>query len=416
MTKIVNEVNVQLPLVLTDTEAAQIADRMLYQAWVERETYEIKLPIKYLYLDPGDVLSLTVNSRNYLMRIESIDFAIPGILTFSCKAEDAAVYSSTAVGSAGIPTEQNFGLIAETKLVLMDIPSLRDADAANPTFYVAATGYSNTWRAAVLYKSYDEGQTYAGLQSLLTPASIGSTNAALADGNTYTWDMANSINVTMIYGTLSSDTKVNVLSGYNALLIGFEIVQYLTATLEVDGSYTLSGLLRGRQGTDWATGLHYSGETVVKLDTTTLLALDIPTSDLNTSYFYKGVTSGLTVQETTLQSFDVTGVNMKPYSPVYIEGSRDGSNNLTITWNRRSRYAAQAFWSPSLGEDSEEYEIDIFDGVTVVRTILSITSETSPYTAADQITDGLTPGNPVDVQIFQISATVGRGYAGVQTV
>ena len=107
---------------------------------------------------------------------------------------------------------------------------------------------------------------------------------------------------------------------------------------------------------------------------------------------------------------------MKPYSPVYITGSRDGSNNLTIDWNRRSRYTSQAFWTPQLGEDTEEYEIDILDGVTVVRTISSITSETSPYSAADQTNDGLTPGDPVDVQIFQISATVGRGYAGVKTV
>lgn len=416
MTKIVNEVNIQLPLVLTDDEAAQIADRMLYQAWVQRETYEIRLPIKYLYLDPGDVISTTVNGRSYTMRIETIDFAVPGILTFKCKAEDPAVYSSTAVGSAGIPTEQNFGLVSDTKLVLMDIPPLRSSDTSSPVFYAAATGYSSTWRAAVLYKSYDEGQTYAGLESLLTPATIGSANGTLADGNIYTWDMQNTLNISLIYGTLSSDTEANILAGLNSLLVGSEIIQFLNATLEGDGSYTVSGLLRGRLGTDWATGLHTTGETVTKLETSSLLKLDIPTTDLNTEYPYKGVTTGLTVQGTTAQNFNCTGVNMKPFSPVYIEGARDGSNNLTITWNRRSRILAQAFWTPSLGEDTEEYEIDIMSGATVARTISSISSETSPYSAADQVTDGFTAGDPIDVRIFQISATVGRGYAGVETV
>ena len=30
---------------------------------------------------------------------------------------------------------------------------------------------------------------------------------------------------------------------------------------------------------------------------------------------------------------------------------------------------------------------------------------------ANQITDGLTPGNPVTLNVYQLSATVGRGYA-----
>ncbi|MCP4034871.1 MAG: hypothetical protein GY734_26980, partial [Herbaspirillum sp.] len=67
------------------------------------------------------------------------------------------------------------------------------------------------------------------------------------------------------------------------------------------------------------------------------------------------------------------------------------------------------------GEDTEAYEVDIMDGSTVKRTI-SIASETASYSAADQTTDGFTPGDVITVNIYQLSAVVGRGFVGVATV
>jgi hypothetical protein len=69
-----------------------------------------------------------------------------------------------------------------------------------------------------------------------------------------------------------------------------------------------------------------------------------------------------------------------------------------------------------LGESSEAYEVDILDGDDVVRTIDSLSSETASYSAAEQTTDGLTPGDPVDCVIYQMSATVGRGFGREATV
>jgi hypothetical protein len=46
-----------------------------------------------------------------------------------------------------------------------------------------------------------------------------------------------------------------------------------------------------------------------------------------------------------------------------------------------------------------------------VRSIAASTP-TASYTAAQQTTDGLTPGQPVSVNIFQISNRIGLGYPG----
>jgi hypothetical protein len=102
---------------------------------------------------------------------------------------------------------------------------------------------------------------------------------------------------------------------------------------------------------------------------------------------------------------------------VQIAGSRDGSNNLTLTWVRRTRIGGewQDLIDAPLSEASEEYSIDVIVNSVVVRTI-SATSQTAAYSAANQTSDGITPGNPVTVRIYQLSARVGRGFEATATV
>jgi len=410
----VNEVTIELPLVLSDDEGAQAANILLYAAWTERVKFEFKTSMKYAYLDPSDVITITVGSTTYTARITDIDIG-DGLVTFKGVAEDTSLYVSSHVGGASGITSGTVTLSGSTKLILMDIPILRNYD--NDTgFYAAVCGYLSGWTGSVIFQSSDS-VSYTALTSMSRAATIGYATDVLADGSTAVWDNTNTVNVRLINGTLSSDTEINVLNLANAALLGDELIQFKTATLEADGSYTLSGLIRGRRGTEWATSGHAIGDTFVLISTATLVRIDMDSSILDASRYYKGVTLGQTLQKTSSQTFTNTGIGLKPYSPVWIRGSRDGSNNLTITWLRRSRLYTRLLWSPSLGEDSESYEVDIYNGAwsSVLRTITA-SSETASYTAAEQTTDGLTPGDPVNLKIYQLSATVGRGYAGTETV
>jgi hypothetical protein len=60
--------------------------------------------------------------------------------------------------------------------------------------------------------------------------------------------------------------------------------------------------------------------------------------------------------------------------------------------------------------------VDIWDGVSVVRTITGLSSPTASYSAANQTTDGLTPGDPVTVRIYQIGKYSLRGYVAEATI
>ena len=93
---------------------------------------------------------------------------------------------------------------------------------------------------------------------------------------------------------------------------------------------------------------------------------------------------------------------------MHVKARRDGSG-VTITWIRRTRIDGDSWVGEvPLGEDSEQYEVDILSGGDVVRT-LSATSPSALYAAADELADFGAAQTSLTVRVAQVSATVGRG-------
>jgi hypothetical protein len=153
------------------------------------------------------------------------------------------------------------------------------------------------------------------------------------------------------------------------------------------------------------------------LRTTTLGRTEFGPADWYYSRLFKPVSLLTNEVDTTAQAFTNNGVGKMPKSPVHIAGARDGSNNLTVTWVRRTRLQVPGLGlgPVPLGELSEAYSIDIYSGATVVRTIAA-TTPTATYTAAEQTADGLSPGAPVALRVYQLSDVRGRGVPGIATV
>ena len=108
-----------------------------------------------------------------------------------------------------------------------------------------------------------------------------------------------------------------------------------------------------------------------------------------------------------------------PWAPVNIAGARDGSLNLTVTWQWRNRWGGDLQGDPGVKmfEPVEAYSIDILasPGGAVKRT-LSASTASVVYTAAQQITDfGSTQSN-VAVAVYQLHKLIGRGIAGKASV
>jgi hypothetical protein len=408
---------IDLPIVCDDQTAKTIADKTLFSTWQGRLAFEFDVPIAYAKLEPTDVISVTVSGVTHRMRITSTRITTSASLRIQGVAEDVSTLDFYTNPGSGTGLLQETQSVSNTSLVLLDIPAMPSDDAFSQPIRLAGCGLTNTWTGAAVYRSDDAGANYGRVADLNSVAAIGSASTVLTSGSVNVFDEIGSVTVLLLNdASLQSVTPLAVLNGANAALLGYEIIQFTTATLIAPGKYTLTGLLRGRLGTEWAVNTHVAGERFVLLDGA-VAKLPLPTNLIGLLRPYKGVTYGSTLSATTPQDFICTGVALKPYSPVHITGSRDGSQNLILNWIRRARLGGD--WRDGvdvpLNEAVESYQVDIMNGVTVVRTIAT-TMQTASYTAAQQITDFGSTQASISVKIYQISAVVGRGYAGVGVV
>jgi hypothetical protein len=118
-------------------------------------------------------------------------------------------------------------------------------------------------------------------------------------------------------------------------------------------------------------------------------------------------------------SFTFGGVGLRPFSVSLIQGTRDlPAMDVTFTWIRRTRFGGDSWDAQDvpLNEEAELYDLEILSGTTVVRTRYSLTSPTWYYSAAMQITDFGSAQSSYTVNVYQISATYGRGQVATTAV
>ena len=407
-----------LPVCLDPDEAKQIAVTHLLYAWAQRNRHSFRVPKKYFFIEPSDVGTITEGGVTHRVRVEKMEYR-DGVLTMEAVDDDPSLYTSDALGAMEDVVEDYVDYPGPTKLVLLDLPLLKSTTNV-PGLYMAAMGYLDSWRGATVFKSNDAGATWSQWAMTNRTAIIGKATEALADvDDPGLWDEGNSLNVRLLNDDhqLDSATELEVLNGANAGAVGNEIIQWRTSALEPDGSYTLSGLLRGRKGTEWATAGHTSGESFVVLDDTALSFVPVPVEEKNLSRQFAVVSVGMPWSSALAQELTARIRNMMPLSICHVAGELDGGGDLTISWKRKTRIGGE--WADGgdvpLGETSESYEIDIYDGSEVVRTIASST-QTAVYSAAQRAADGLSPGALVDVEGFQVSSVIGRGFGFSATV
>ncbi len=418
-------------LVLTASEAKTIAMRHLLASYAERFSIEsLGLTYQHLALNAADAVTLEL-SDGTTQRVVFRRGEIGADYTASVEAvfEDASVYTMETTGSSGDGhVVQTVPSTYPTRLMWANLPLLDDRDDAGGVglrFYAAAGGYGDGWLGAALFTSPDVA-TWERIATMRTAMVWGSAlNALAAPGSAFVTDRTNTLRVAMRSGAddVEDVTELEMLNGANrALLIAAdgsaELIAFADVTVNGDGTLTLGTLLRGQRGTEWACGLHAPGDLFV-LVTEAFEDLLLPLSALNAVRYARAVGRLDTFDAVAPIGRTVTGAAEKPWAPVSIAGSRDGSGNLTVTWIRRTRIGGE--WLDGTedvptGEDSIAYEMDILDGGDVVRTVTGLSTESASYSAANQTTDFGSAQAAVAVNIYQVSAIVGRGYAGSATV
>lgn len=426
-TDAVNDVDIEIPMVLDDSEALQIAQVLWADAWQSRKTHECQISAKWQKLEPTDVIAVPVDGQVVRARILDISDALPSHRKLTLVRDDDGNYQSYAVAETPplIPTP--VAVTSPASMVLLDIPLIRDSDD-DPGFYAAMYPLvSGAFKGAAIYRSTDAGGNWVRVATAANAAITGTVLVELPAAGYSTFDGASVLTIQLDGDDeLSSITRAALLAGStgsNAAAVGadgrWEIVQFQDVESLGDRLFTCTTLLRGRRGTEWAIGSSVVGDKFVLLTGPGIIRIPLQLSDVGREYLYRAVGTGLTVDSAEDVAFTGEGVALKPFSPVKIEGTRDpATGDWTITWIRRGRIGqtlADGTDIP-LSEEVEDYEVVIRDANDAELRVLSVSEPTAVYTGVQQRTDFRTYVNPLEIEVYQISAAVGRGYIGRATL
>ena len=406
------------PIVLDYARAQQMVDKLLYSAWAKRTTGEFGLLPEFLYLEAGDVVTVSTDAFVKPLRIEGISDA--GYRQVAARSFDLGIFQPGG-GSGRTQPLNTQPVIAAPIIAFMDLPTLQ---STNVPFQPYVASWTTPWAGVNVYKSITDSN-YGLDTTILGPSIIGFTTDTFHSGVTDVWDSTNELKVEIYSEELSSLPEENVLNGSNVIAIenssgGWEVLQFVTASLTGTRQYTLTKLLRGQLGTEdnMEDNLPQGARIVLLESTAQQMAFGI--NDIGREYYLKYGPANKDIGDSTYLSTTktFTGRGLKPFSPIHVTGVDDGSGNIDLSWIRRDRIGADG-WEyiedVPMSEAYLKFEVDVLDGSDNVVRTLTVTDDTAvTYTAAQQSSDGI--GAPFDVIVYQISDIVGRGTGRRATI
>jgi hypothetical protein len=424
--KTLGSANVNMPLALTSSQARNIGERYLWQAWQESMRGEFVLPPRHVNVEETDLIAYPFDGEVYTVRAERVARGVNGLIEISGAVQDAETFDQDVTMPDDPFPEPDPYEPPDTTLVILQLGALNDAQYDTPGYYVAccASDASAEWQGAATYSSTDDSN-WGTVSSANVETKVGVTQSTLGDASIHTWDRINTLDVEMYHGELTSASEEQVLAGVNAMVVGDEIIGFCTATLTGTNpttgakQYTLSQLLRGRVNTGGATAGHGATEEVVLLESSLVQFVSHQASSIGDTRYWRCVAKFADIGDYASQSASLNGSTVTPWSVAKLKGVRDGSDNIDVTWSRRTRLSYNLFSTSEfpLDEPFEQYDVEYYDGSdNLLRTEAGLTSPADTYTAAEQTTDGITPGDTVKIKVYQRGNLVTRGQVAQYTV
>lgn len=335
-----------------------------------RNEYEFELGWKYCRLEPMDIVTITDESlglNQFLVRITRVEEDEEGVLSIT--AEELAVGSRSAVeydlqssngyqGGNEEPGNVNAPAIFEPPLELT---------GGKNQIWVAASGGIN-WGGCNVWASLDN-TTYEMIGTIYGSARYGTLVSAIDADDTSMQVQLNTSS--QIFGGTLEDAEVDA----TLCKVGDEYINYIDATLDGSGRYTLSGMLRGRFD-DAST--HNAGESFVRIDRA-IFEYDFNSNMVGKQIYLKFTSfNGLEQKEETLD--EVTA-----YSYTINGGRPAGVKGLSL----QSAFEGTSFkvqWQSAAGATG--YVVQIWSDGVLLRTVETTNTDYS-YSMDEAKIDGI---------------------------
>lgn len=431
---------IELPIVTDLTSAQNIANQWLYTIWTERTTYKTMVGWQYLYLDPTDNVTVNLNNGNsYTVRATSVELGADYSLKMAFVGEDLKTYVpalepgalGTSTGPVGHVPGPQFA-----RLMFLPLPLITDTDdtgGASTCVYYTAGALTKNWLGGMIFESTD-GATFGAWAQIAANATWGTAVTALPTPKSFfATDNVNTVTllITNQNAAITTLSYLDFLNDGNLALLGNEVIQFQNVSVNGDGTVTLSTLLRGRRGTEWACDQHQTGERFVFLDRSGIQHTSQSLSLIDVTQYFKLISIGGSLDGQPAMPAAFTGYDLKPYAPVNFTIEAVGPDVL-VEWVRRSRWGGRmqdGVAEIPIGEEAEAYTAYILTApynaaasnwkapTSYLRTYSGLTAPEFTYTAAQMTADGYFPASStLYVVVFQLSASIGVGWPGAASI
>lgn len=420
-----NVLRLQTDVTMAPGFAQDTARRVLWTAKANQDVIAVQLPPSRSLLHEGSVIELTGHGRTWTVLARQVDYQRSTVVAIEGPNDEAAALDFTSSpADGGADDSGGPGVLAALDLIVIDVAPLSDAQATEPGVYLATAPVApdKPWIGADAYESASGADgTFTLASDLPFTARLGIVATALQGGvSAYMIDRKNVVDVTLTYGpSPSSVTEEHMLQGKNRVLIGGELLGYVTATL-IDsgaGTWRLSNLLRGLRDTEDAIDTHQAGERAVFLAGSGMGIRFVPQAIalLGSDRYYRSIPTGGIVDDypNVMEGYDANTV--RPFRVYDVRAYRDPTDStpdVVVTWKYQSRANVHPMYPNAipLMEATEAYEIDLLDSAGVnVSATHSATSPTTTFTTAEVVAAGYAALDPIRLDVYQIGSYVGRG-------
>lgn len=432
-------ISVTSPVVLTATEAKVLAEILLYSKIVYTSTYDITTSLKNIKIDPGDVITVERDDTNsFLARVRETSMGANKNIDIKLTKEDPTIYNDTVTlfGSTGRFTKSIIGAYQTlTDIAWLNIPffSTEQGEQFDEDYKFFATlipwfeGGTPPF-AMMQFTPEDPARQYS-FEGPTTFPTWGTATTNLTDTNAsfstdYTSSIVVSIRNTGAVTPTSAASEDAALqnANINLMYISGELVQFVNATDNMDGTYTLDTFNRGKFGTDNYTAGHVVGERII------FLSNQIGTFDNSSHMILNGHTDPGAINpdshpQDALHRVVLAGdsdnpfqepfrkgvypYNLFPWPVAALEIIYDGGGDADASWEYRDRWGVGE-WEDDGDESTEIINRELTDTVTAASYDIwwfddpstfdptddttyfkteTVATEAATYTSAEQTTD-----------------------------
>ena len=256
------EAKIELPAVLSASDARSLAEDVMARRWAQRDKLVLRLPPRFMTLEPGERIELAASSTQWQVHRSTIDGLVAVVELRPRWRTQAAL-----AADPGRVLATHDIVTGELSMALVELPDVAGETGSIPMLYLAASTPTAGWKPVPVEVSC--GAFVTSSRTASRKAVMGHATTVLAD---------DSVEVQLIdqdQWLISCDDDA-LTGGVNFALIGDELVQFADARPLGAGRFRLTRLLRGRAGTEWAMPNHAIGDLFLLVSVASMQPIALP--------------------------------------------------------------------------------------------------------------------------------------------